>query len=66
MTDPVVQGHVTRSRVRLEANPNHEETENEAALDATRTARRMSHELQRVHQRRKPWPKESRWPNRDQ
>jgi hypothetical protein len=55
-----------RSPVRPEANRNHAETENEAVLDATRTLRRMSHELQRVHQRRKPWPKEFRWPNRDQ
>jgi hypothetical protein len=65
-SDPAQPGPVMRSPERLEAKLNLEGTARGAAPDVTLKVQRMRPELQTVHQRRKPWPKEFRWPNRDQ
>lgn len=58
--------HEARGHELLGASPSRDEIARRADLVVKLKARsRPPHDLQRVHQRRTPWPKAFRWPNKD-
>ena len=65
-SDPERAALETTGRELLELKLNPDATAKSPRPVVNRRARSSRpHELQRVHQRRTPWPKEFRWPNRD-